>query len=107
MSETGEWEGNRVNNRRAVRGLLTPLTAVRLTVRCYQVFVANPKKPPQIETILRRNKDKLLQFLKNFHNDKEGQYSRLITFRPCAYRSVFVYLKTSNLPYVTPVQRVF
>jgi len=37
-----------------------------------QVFVANPKKPPQIEIILRRNKDKLLVFLKNFHNDKEG-----------------------------------
>ena len=38
----------------------------------FKVFVANPKKPPQIETILRRNKDKLLVFLKNFHNDKEG-----------------------------------
>ena len=37
-----------------------------------QVFVANPKKPPQIESILRRNKDKLLNFLKSFHNDKEG-----------------------------------
>ena len=37
-----------------------------------QVFVANPKKPPQIESILRRNKDKLLKFLKDFHNDKEG-----------------------------------
>ena len=38
----------------------------------FKVFVANPKKPPQIETILKRNKDKLLVFLKNFHNDKEG-----------------------------------
>jgi calcium binding protein 39 len=38
------------------------------------VFVANPKKPPQIETILRRNKDKLLVFLKGFHNDKEGKF---------------------------------
>ena len=38
----------------------------------FKVFVANPKKPPQIETILRRNKDKLLVFLKEFHNDKEG-----------------------------------
>ena len=37
-----------------------------------QVFVANPKKPPPIENILRRNKDKLLIFLRNFHNDKEG-----------------------------------
>lgn len=39
----------------------------------FKVFVANPKKPPQIETILRRNKDKLLAFLKTFHNDKEDE----------------------------------
>ncbi|KAL7284197.1 hypothetical protein ACG7TL_001479 [Trametes sanguinea] len=38
----------------------------------FKVFVANPKKPPQIEGILRRNKDKLLKFLKDFHNDKEA-----------------------------------
>ena len=36
------------------------------------MFVANPKKPPQIENILKRNRDKLLVFLQNFHNDKEG-----------------------------------
>ena len=40
--------------------------------RAIQVFVANPKKPPQIEAILRRNRDKLLTFLKGFHNDKDG-----------------------------------
>ncbi|EAU86979.2 mo25 protein [Coprinopsis cinerea okayama7 len=39
----------------------------------FKVFVANPKKPPQIEAILRRNKEKLLNFLKNFHNDKEDE----------------------------------
>lgn len=39
----------------------------------FKVFVANPKKPPQIEGILRRNKEKLLVFLKNFHNDKEDE----------------------------------
>lgn len=38
-----------------------------------QVFVANPRKPPQIETILRRNREKLLVFLKSFHNDKEDE----------------------------------
>jgi calcium binding protein 39 len=38
----------------------------------FKVFVANPKKPAPIETILRRNKDKLLVFLQGFHNDKEG-----------------------------------
>jgi calcium binding protein 39 len=41
----------------------------------FKVFVANPKKPPQIEAILRRNKEKLLAFLKDFHNDKDGESS--------------------------------
>ncbi|EJD07818.1 mo25 protein [Fomitiporia mediterranea MF3/22] len=39
----------------------------------FKVFVANPKKPPQIEAILRRNKQKLLEFLQDFHNDKEDE----------------------------------
>ncbi|KAF8320354.1 mo25 protein [Clavulina sp. PMI_390] len=39
----------------------------------FKVFVANPKKPAQVESILRRNKEKLLAFLQNFHNDKEDE----------------------------------
>lgn len=39
----------------------------------FKVFVANPKKPLQIENILQRNKEKLLVFLQNFHNDKEDE----------------------------------
>jgi len=39
----------------------------------FKVFVANPKKPPQVEAILHRNREKLLSFLKNFHNDKEDE----------------------------------
>lgn len=42
-----------------------------------QVFVANPNKPPEIARILKRNKERLLVFLKDFHNDKEGEYERL------------------------------
>ena len=38
-----------------------------------QVFVANPKKPPVIENILRRNRERLVQFLTNFHNDKDDE----------------------------------
>lgn len=52
----------------------------------WQVFVANPKKPAQIEAILRRNKVKLVEFLKNFHNDREGKLpalSRSLTFHGC------------------------
>ncbi|WOO81422.1 calcium-binding protein 39 family protein [Vanrija pseudolonga] len=37
----------------------------------FKVFVANPNKPPEIARILRRNKDRLLVFLKDFHNDKD------------------------------------
>ncbi|KZW00814.1 Mo25-like protein [Exidia glandulosa HHB12029] len=39
----------------------------------FKVFVANPNKPPQIAAILRRNKEKLLVFLRDFHNDKEDE----------------------------------
>lgn len=38
------------------------------------MFVANPNKPPEIARILKRNKERLLVFLKDFHNDKEGEY---------------------------------
>lgn len=37
------------------------------------MFVANPKKPPVIENILRRNRERLVAFLSNFHNDKDGE----------------------------------
>ena len=55
-----------------VPGVFFDVNPWRLSYTSEQVFVANPKKPPQIETILRRNKEKLLVFLKGFHNDKEG-----------------------------------
>ena len=37
----------------------------------FKVFVANPRKAPNIESILRRNKNKLLIFLKAFQNDRD------------------------------------
>jgi len=37
----------------------------------FKVFVANPNKPPPILLILSKNKEKLIAFLSNFHNDKE------------------------------------
>ncbi|CAO1612812.1 unnamed protein product [Parajaminaea phylloscopi] len=39
----------------------------------FKVFVANPKKPPVIENILRRNRERLVAFLSNFHNDKDDE----------------------------------
>ncbi|EOR04058.1 Calcium-binding protein -like protein [Wallemia ichthyophaga EXF-994] len=39
----------------------------------FKVFVANPKKAPTIAAILRRNREKLIVFLKEFHNDKDDE----------------------------------
>lgn len=68
----------------------------------WQVFVANPKKPPQIENILRRNKDKLLAFLKNFHNDKEGASIRFHDMIFSCWRMILYHIlfQTSNSRYV-------
>jgi len=37
----------------------------------FKVFVANPNKPAPVLNILCKNKEKLISFLSNFHNDKE------------------------------------
>jgi calcium binding protein 39 len=37
----------------------------------FKVFVANPKKPPEIVTILYKNQDKLIAYLESFHSDKD------------------------------------
>eukprot|EP01086_Lenisia_limosa_P001340 TRINITY_DN124_c0_g1_i1.p2 TRINITY_DN124_c0_g1~~TRINITY_DN124_c0_g1_i1.p2 ORF type:complete len:336 (-),score=85.48 TRINITY_DN124_c0_g1_i1:42-1049(-) len=37
----------------------------------FKVFVANPNKPQSVVDILRKNQEKLLVFLQNFHNDKD------------------------------------
>ncbi|CAD6925185.1 unnamed protein product [Tilletia controversa] len=39
----------------------------------FKVFVANPRKPPVIEGILRRNRERLVSFLSNFHNDRDDE----------------------------------
>jgi len=36
----------------------------------FKVFVANPNKTPPILDILQKNKEKLLTYLRNFHNDR-------------------------------------
>ena len=64
----------------------------------FKVFVANPKKPPQIESILRRNKEKLLTFLKGFHNDKEGTFSTIHSHYLAIMTTV---VQTSNSAYAS------
>jgi len=36
----------------------------------FKVFVANPKKPPKILELLQRNKERLISYLSDFHNDR-------------------------------------
>jgi len=37
----------------------------------FKIFVANPKKSKPVLEILLRNRDKLIEFLKKFHKDKD------------------------------------
>lgn len=39
----------------------------------FKVFVANPRKPDAVTLILFNNKDKLVAFLCNFHNEREDE----------------------------------
>lgn len=39
----------------------------------FKVFVANPNKTKPVQDILLKNKDKLVEFLSKFHNDRTGQ----------------------------------
>ena len=42
----------------------------------FKVFVANPNKPAKICLILYKNKQKLCNYLTNFHQDKESDDSQ-------------------------------
>lgn len=37
----------------------------------FKIFVAYPRKPPEITSILFKNKSKLIAYLTAFHNDKD------------------------------------
>ena len=39
----------------------------------FKVFVANPNKTKPVQDILLKNKDKLVEFLSKFHNDRTGE----------------------------------
>ena len=39
----------------------------------FKVFVANPRKPPEIVKILFQNKVKLIAYLENFHKEREAE----------------------------------
>eukprot|EP01121_Diplochlamys_sp_Union-15-3_P007874 TRINITY_DN2038_c0_g2_i2.p1 TRINITY_DN2038_c0_g2~~TRINITY_DN2038_c0_g2_i2.p1 ORF type:complete len:189 (+),score=16.54 TRINITY_DN2038_c0_g2_i2:147-713(+) len=39
----------------------------------FKVFVANPNKPPLILSVLVKNKQKLIKFLSQFHNDRDDE----------------------------------
>lgn len=41
------------------------------TFHVFKIFVANPSKTPEIESILSKNKAKLVAYLEAFHPDNE------------------------------------
>ena len=54
----------------------------RIVCVARQVFVANPNKTPAIVDILAGNKEKLLRYLKDFHNDTSARsYCMLLLLR--------------------------
>ncbi|XP_073397022.1 uncharacterized protein [Physcomitrium patens] len=64
-----------VRNLRVMMTLITdPSKNIQASAfHVFKVFVANPQKPPQIVSILAKNREKLLRFLDNFHIDKEDE----------------------------------
>lgn len=45
----------------------------RQAFHVFKVFVANPKKPPEVSKILVDNKEKLVKYLSHFHADKDDE----------------------------------
>lgn len=43
----------------------------------FKVFVANPHKEPGVRDILYRNKDRLVAYMTDFHNDRKGEWARI------------------------------
>ncbi|KAJ5067464.1 protein mo25 [Anaeramoeba ignava] len=62
-----------VENLKLIMNLLRdPRKAIQFEAfQIFKLFVANPKKEDPIVKILAKNKEKLLSFLKQFHNDRD------------------------------------
>lgn len=45
----------------------------------FKVFVANPQKPPEVQEILWRNRDKLLRYLSDFQNDRGARLTHCLS----------------------------
>lgn len=69
-----------------------PLPHIDQTVIQYvlreQIFVANPHKPPAVASILRKNKDRLLAYLTEFHKDRDG---KILVFSPEDMLNTFLF----------------
>lgn len=63
----------------APRAISVP--ASNLPVHTPQVFVANPRKPPEITRILLNNKVKLIAYLENFHNERVSKLVAIYLYR--------------------------
>lgn len=65
----------------------------------FKVFVANPNKSKAILDILLKNKDKLVTFLGNFHNDRQGLLS---FFCVLLFFCILCILTTLSLSFFSP-----
>lgn len=64
---------------------LSVIDGFQLLGKCFvcnlQVFVANPNKTSPIHEILVKNKEKLVEFLTSFHNDRTGIWQYIVQFQ--------------------------
>jgi calcium binding protein 39 len=68
---------NYISDRENLKILMNLLRCKRKRIQIeafhlFKVFVANPRKPVDITLILVKNRDKLVTYLRNFHNDKDA-----------------------------------
>ena len=50
-----------------------------------QLFVANKEQPPEITSILRANRSKLLRFLKDFTTVEKGKFAARTNLSACMH----------------------
>ena len=65
---------NRKHLRRVMLMLRDPHPAIQYEAfHVFKVFVANPSKPPEVVEVLLANRNKLVEYLRNFQNDRDDE----------------------------------
>ncbi len=85
MTSTQAWETSRGKRSRLIT---QPKVSPKVSQMFVQVFVANPNKTQAIIDILAGNKEKLLRYLKDFHNDTSACLKLSGPFCPASFTSL-------------------